>query len=138
MCGTNTVERAPRVVADDKRASDAEREATISDLRAHAAEGRVGLEELDERVAKALAATTRADLAALTADLPRARRARDRGRAQREFRDHLRTYMMVMALLVAIWALTGAGYFWPVWPMVGWGVVVAPDALAARRRGQLN
>ena len=27
-----------------------------------------------------------------------------------------------MALLIAIWAVTGAGYFWPVWPMLGWGV----------------
>jgi hypothetical protein len=26
-----------------------------------------------------------------------------------------------MALLVAIWALTGMGYFWPVWPALGWG-----------------
>ncbi|MBA3437053.1 MAG: XRE family transcriptional regulator, partial [Thermoleophilaceae bacterium] len=27
-----------------------------------------------------------------------------------------------MALLVAIWALTGEGYFWPVWPALGWGI----------------
>ena len=35
------------------------------------------------------------------------------------------TYLAVSALLVAIWALTGAGYFWPIWPMLGWGVGVA-------------
>jgi hypothetical protein len=29
-----------------------------------------------------------------------------------------------MALLIAIWALSGAGYFWPVWPLVGWGFFV--------------
>jgi hypothetical protein len=29
---------------------------------------------------------------------------------------------MVMVLLVVIWAVTGAGYFWPVWPMLGWGI----------------
>jgi hypothetical protein len=27
-----------------------------------------------------------------------------------------------MVLLVSIWVLTGAGYFWPVWPMLGWGI----------------
>ncbi|MDP8977235.1 MAG: 2TM domain-containing protein [Actinomycetota bacterium] len=27
-----------------------------------------------------------------------------------------------MALLVGVWALSGADHFWPVWPMLGWGV----------------
>jgi hypothetical protein len=26
---------------------------------------------------------------------------------------------VVTALLVAIWAATGAGYFWPLWPLLG-------------------
>ena len=28
------------------------------------------------------------------------------------------TLLPIAALLVAIWALTGAGYFWPVWPLL--------------------
>jgi hypothetical protein len=27
----------------------------------------------------------------------------------------------VSAVLVAIWALSGAGYFWPAWVMIWWG-----------------
>jgi hypothetical protein len=30
-----------------------------------------------------------------------------------------------MALLWVIWLITGAGYPWPVWPMLGWGIGVA-------------
>ena len=116
---------------DDKRASDAERDSVVSDLRAHAAEGRLSVDELDQRIATALGATTRAELAPLVADLPRRPRpATDR----RDFQEHLRAYLMVMVLLVAIWALTGAGYFWPVWPMLGWGIGVASHASAVRAR----
>ncbi|HEU4321125.1 MAG TPA: 2TM domain-containing protein [Acidimicrobiia bacterium] len=25
-------------------------------------------------------------------------------------------------MLVVIWALSGQNYFWPVWPMLGWGI----------------
>ncbi|MDQ3741899.1 MAG: DUF1707 domain-containing protein, partial [Actinomycetota bacterium] len=77
--------------ADDKRASDAEREEVISDLRAHAADGRLNVEELDQRIAAALAAPTRAELAKLVADLPRRPRpVTDR----RDFQEHLRAYLM--------------------------------------------
>jgi len=31
----------------------------------------------------------------------------------------------VIALLWLIWLVTGAGYPWPIWPMLGWGVGVA-------------
>ena len=131
MCGATrerTVERT-RFAADDKRASDAERDAVISDLRAHAGEGRLTVDELDERIAAALAAKTRAELAPLLADLPRRPRpASDR----RDVREHVRSYVLVMLLLVAIWALTGAGYFWPVWPALGWGIGVLSHVGAVR------
>ena len=41
---------------------------------------------------------------------------------KRDFHSHVASYLVVNALLVVIWTLTGAGYFWPVWPMAGWGV----------------
>jgi Domain of unknown function (DUF1707)/2TM domain len=124
---------AATMPADDLRASDAEREAVIADLRAHAGEGRLALEELDERIERAYAARTRRELAALTGDLPRIRRPRPRREARAEFAEHLRTYVLVMALLVAIWALTGMGYFWPVWPALGWGIGLVSHAGAVRR-----
>ncbi len=52
------------------RASDAEREHTVEALRTAAADGRLTLEELAERVEHALVATTREALEPLTADLP--------------------------------------------------------------------
>ncbi|MDT0309247.1 DUF1707 domain-containing protein [Streptomyces sp. DSM 44917] len=52
------------------RASHAEREAVVERLRDAAAEGRLEVEELTQRVERALTATTRADLDSLTADLP--------------------------------------------------------------------
>jgi hypothetical protein len=52
------------------RASDAEREETVTRLREAAADGRLTVEELTERIDAAYAATMLADLEPLTADLP--------------------------------------------------------------------
>jgi Domain of unknown function (DUF1707) len=54
----------------DLRASDAEREEAAARLREHAAEGRLTVDELDERCARAYAARTVGELAALFTDLP--------------------------------------------------------------------
>jgi hypothetical protein len=60
-------------MTDRLRASDAEREQTVAALRAAAGEGRLTVEELDERTTAAYAAVTRGDLARLLDDLPAAR-----------------------------------------------------------------
>lgn len=39
-----------------------------------------------------------------------------------EFRRHLLVYFITNAALWIIWFLTGQGYPWPVWPLVGWGI----------------
>lgn len=39
-----------------------------------------------------------------------------------EFRKHLITYLVINGMMIGIWALTGQGYFWPVWVIGGWGV----------------
>jgi hypothetical protein len=52
------------------RVGDAEREAVASQLREHYADGRLTLDELNERVDQAFAAKTRADLDAVQRDLP--------------------------------------------------------------------
>ena len=41
---------------------------------------------------------------------------------RRDLSAHIVTYCVVNAMLVAIWAITGAGYFWPAWVLLGWGV----------------
>jgi hypothetical protein len=58
----------------DIRVGDAEREAVASQLREHYADGRLSLDELNERLDEAFAAKTRTDLGTVTRDLPAAPR----------------------------------------------------------------
>jgi hypothetical protein len=99
-------------------ASDAEREAAAERLRRAGGEGRLAPEELEERLGVAFSARTREELDAVVADLPAPRRPRRR----RGRRPDLPIFFAVSLMFLAIWALTGMGYFWPVWPILGWGV----------------
>jgi 2TM domain len=47
---------------------------------------------------------------------------------KRDFRTHIFIYALVNAMLIVIWAVTGAGFFWPVFPIVGWGIGVGANA----------
>jgi hypothetical protein len=57
---------------DYLRIGDADREATAASLREHYAAGRLSLEEFNERIDAAFAATTQAQLRRVTRDLPQA------------------------------------------------------------------
>lgn len=51
--------------------------------------------------------------------------------AKAGFRGHLTVYLLIMMLLVGIWAVTSFGaFFWPIFPMMGWGVAVAIHGLS--------
>jgi hypothetical protein len=52
---------------------------------------------------------------------------------KREFMGHLLAYVLVNGLLVGIWAATGAGFFWPVFPLLGWGIGLVFHALDVYR-----
>lgn len=54
----------------EQRAADSDRAAVAERLRAAVTEGRLDLDEYDQRVRQAYATTSYADLARLTADLP--------------------------------------------------------------------
>lgn len=41
---------------------------------------------------------------------------------KRDFKAHVFAYVVINAFLVGVWALTGAGFFWPAFVLVGWGV----------------
>jgi hypothetical protein len=58
------------VSGESIRASDAERDRVVQFLKEHTAQGRLTLEELQERTGAAYAATTRLQLHQLTGDLP--------------------------------------------------------------------
>lgn len=49
----------------------------------------------------------------------------DRLEKKRDLRSHVLIYMAVNTTLVVIWAVSGAGYFWPIWPILGWGIGLA-------------
>ena len=55
-------------------------------------------------------------------DDPLRDRAIARLERKREFWAHLAAYVLVNGGLVVIWAMTGSGFFWPVFPMLGWGI----------------
>lgn len=105
------------------RASDADREEAVTRLRDHAATGRLDVEELEQRISAAYAARTHGELAVLQRDLPRVERAYRRP-APRPHAHDWTVFLQVNALLVAIWAVSGAGYFWPAWVRAWWGLAL--------------
>jgi hypothetical protein len=133
------------------RAGNDDRTRVTDWLQAQYVAGRLSSSELEERIEQALAARTMGELDALTADLPPIQSAptppspfeAPRGRHHRRrcgpgakegFAAHATSYLLVMALLVTIWLLTSpGGYFWPVWPMLGWGIGVASHGMAMLR-----
>lgn len=120
------------------RASDEDRERVVAQLRDEAAAGRLDIEELDARAEAALRARTHGELAQLTRDLPASSGVRPTTvpAPSRRVPSELRRLLPLAALLVAIWALTGAGYFWPIWPILGVGIsMVAPGGCTRRRAG---
>lgn len=42
---------------------------------------------------------------------------------KKDLRDHAAVYFVMMLALNVIWGVTNyGGYYWPIWPMFGWGV----------------
>ncbi|MDO5498695.1 MAG: DUF1707 domain-containing protein [Propionibacteriaceae bacterium] len=129
------------------RIGDQERDQTAGALTEHFAAGRLTREELDHRTGVVLRARTVLDLREVLADLPRldrpapapapttapadtdiARKARNLWRAV-----GLAPWALFAVVFIGIWALTGAGYFWPVWPIMGWGIGVVTTGMLAHR-----
>ena len=45
-------------------------------------------------------------------------------KAKNDFIVHLLIYLAINGMLVFTWAFTGAGFFWPIFLIVGWGIGV--------------
>lgn len=58
-------------------------------------------------------------------------RALRRLKAQRAFRGLVITSIGVLALMVVIWAVSGGGYFWPIWVVFGLGIALITTAWQA-------
>ena len=58
-------------------------------------------------------------------------RAMQRLRKKADFRVHLLIYCLVNGMIVIIWAMTTSGFFWPIFPIAGWGIGVVANAYEA-------
>jgi hypothetical protein len=146
-------ESTPPVRAEDLRAGDADREVVLERLQAAQAEGRLDLEEFDERVAATLAARTYGELAAVTADLPggppsvrplgapppRAPASAAPGQAPQGdgLRRSVTAWAAATLLLMAIWVVAGLttgvfAYPWWIWVAAPTGVLLLAGRLGTR------
>ncbi len=103
------------------RVADADREQVIEELREHAGAGRLTSEELEDRIDKAYAASTRADLDAVRADLPisstsvKLALVKRKGQLRRRVLQEAGGSLAMSLLAVGLWFASGAGSFWPGW-----------------------
>jgi Domain of unknown function (DUF1707) len=107
------------------RVADADRDRVSEELREHMMAGRLTSDEFEERLGLAYAAKTRADLDAVTGDLPispaSVQRALDERRSRLRHRLLAEAGVAAGATLVsvAIWLASGAsGSFWPIWVII--------------------
>src|SRR5436305_12487255 len=109
---------------DPARASAPQREEYAQISRAAMTEGRLTLEEGEERLAQVYAAKYRDELSPLTADLPDGGRQAlfDTPEVHAAFRRgmtrHIGVVAIVAGVLVGLWVLSGAHFFWPVFPLL--------------------
>jgi hypothetical protein len=114
------------------RVSDAERQSVTDRLAEHFADGRLDQAEFDERVGRAMAAKTRADLAGLLDDLPDAA-VPNTGAPDRPRRRRPRSFLGMVLLVVIIVAAAHAALH-VVAPLLWAGLLVAILIFAARGR----
>lgn len=121
-------------MSDRRRVTDAERATALARLELAYAAGQLSSEELAQRSGLARAAVTRADLAAVLADLEEDTEAEVRGWRDRGWRTHAGVYAATAAAVIGLWQITrdrtpapwdeGAGYWWPLWLALWWGLLV--------------
>jgi hypothetical protein len=111
------------------RASDADRDAALSDLSEHFQAGRLTAGEFEERTGQALAARTLGEIRELLADLPAVRPAAAMSSGTTAWPSPVRaTPRLVLTLGIAAAVLIGAAHY-------GWGLIwmLLPVLVIARR-----
>jgi Domain of unknown function (DUF1707)/2TM domain len=138
-----SVRRSHRPADSDPgvRVGDREREKVVTRLGQAFSQGYLSMPEYETRLDQALQAETAGALNQLLDDLPVGRIAQSDPRrraarvaaARRGVWIHLAAYLAASLLMIGIWltvAVTAdAWYFWPVWPILGWGVGVISHAV---------
>jgi hypothetical protein len=123
-------EHDPRVASNAAmRASDRDRDVIATVLGNAFAEGRLTDAEYDERSTAALASRTLGDLVPLVADLPTAApapRASIPDQAAQSYvnerRQALWGFLSASLVCWVIWLVTGSGFPWPIFVMLGTGL----------------
>ena len=143
---------------DRMRAADTDREAVVARLRTALSEGRLELDEFDERVAEAYRAKTYADLDRLLTDLPGVAPvsqsqlaptppapapvpAASPGTVPRWLAALWGTWAAAVGINVVIWLLVSIStadlvYFWPMWVGGPWGAVLLVATIGGLNRGE--
>lgn len=137
---------------NDMRVGDTERHEVTEQLSDHFAAGRLDHAEFSERTEHALGARTRGELDDVLQDLPMLPISvqadppsvslpgpGDRPHSPRVQwrRSMLYTWAAFGVFFIVLWALTGAGYFWPMWPILGWGIGVATSGIRAYNQPEI-
>jgi hypothetical protein len=106
------------------RASDADRDRVAERLRNAATEGRIGFDELEDRLGATLSARTYAELDAVVADLPGPQPVRRRTLvpASPVARVAIALAIAIPVMMAAIIAVTALLSAWLVWAMIAWYV----------------
>jgi hypothetical protein len=130
------------------RAADADRQAVATVLGQALSDGRLTVEEYDERLSKAFAAKTYGELSQLTTDLPPSAALRRPAAAAQPARASAcgpapwmagrramwAPWLTTAIIVTAIWLATSLGngrpdYFWPIWVILPWGAVLLARTL---------
>ncbi|MFC4590456.1 DUF1707 SHOCT-like domain-containing protein [Sphaerisporangium corydalis] len=119
------------------RASDGDRDRFAAALREHCAQGRLTMDEFNDRLELVYQGKTLGDLRKLTADLPdidlnappaAARppaKAAEPSNAHKGLKAAWGSYFSVVAVCTVIWAMSDfGGYFWPMWVAGPWGAIL--------------
>ena len=109
------------------RASDADREIVRALLADAYADGRLTLEEYDDRLNTLYASRTLGDMPALVTDLvpplPPDLRTRGARKWRRDVEESFGAFLVPTIICTVIWvAVSGGGFFWPVFPMLFLGL----------------
>ncbi|MEV1201245.1 DUF1707 SHOCT-like domain-containing protein [Microbispora rosea] len=143
--------------APEMRASDGDRDRVAAALREHVAEGRLTIDEFNERLEQVYQSRTYGELARLTYDLPeidlhrlpaatesvqRPHPARPDDKA-RSLKGAWSAWAAASGVSWMIWLITtvASGHFippWPMWVMGPWGVILLINTIASaggRSRG---
>ncbi|RCG24420.1 DUF1707 domain-containing protein [Sphaerisporangium album] len=121
----------------EMRASDGDRDRVAAALREHCAQGRLTMEEFQERLELVYQGRTYGDLQKVTADLPdidlKARpvpapspgKGVEPSDAQKGLKAAWASWAGAVAVCTVIWAMSDfGGYYWPMWVAGPWGAIL--------------